>query len=362
MSDVLAIIGRPNVGKSTLFNRLIGKRLALVANEPGITRDYRVESLDIDDCSYDIIDTAGIEDLSSDNISQITKLSSIKAIDKATILLFVIDARADLTSDDLSLASLIRKSGKKVILIANKCEGVAIKQGEIESLSLGFGNPILISSEHNLGIGDLLQSVKEISSNEIYENKEDDIHKKITILGRPNSGKSTLINQLIGEDRQIVGPQAGLTRDSVSIYFQWKSSKYQIWDTAGIRRKSKVTDYAEKLSVMSSLSATENSEIAILMIDALRGFEKQDANISNLIEKEGKPFLIVINKWDIVSNKKILKGQIEEKIKEFLPQLGKIRTSYISAQTGKGIDMMMDSLKEISLISCLLYTSPSPRD
>ena len=351
MSDVLAIIGRPNVGKSTLFNRLIGKRLALVANEPGITRDYRVESLDIDDCSYDIIDTAGIEDLSSDNISQITKLSSIKAIDKATILLFVIDARADLTSDDLSLASLIRKSGKKVILIANKCEGVAIKQGEIESLSLGFGNPILISSEHNLGIGDLLQSVKEISSNEIYENKEDDIHKKITILGRPNSGKSTLINQLIGEDRQIVGPQAGLTRDSVSIYFQWKSSKYQIWDTAGIRRKSKVTDHAEKLSVMSSLSATENSEIAILMIDALRGFEKQDANISNLIEKEGKPFLIVINKWDIVSNKKILKGQIEEKIKEFLPQLGKIRTSYISAQTGKGIDMMMDSLKEISLIS-----------
>ena len=178
-----------------------------------------------------------------------------------------------------------------------------------------------------------------------------DTHKKITILGRPNSGKSTLINQLIGEDRQIVGPEAGLTRDSVPIYFQWKSSKYQIWDTAGIRRKSKVIDHAEKLSVMSSLSATENSEIAILMIDALRGFEKQDANISNLIEKEGKPFLIVINKWDMVSNKKILKSQIEEKIEEFLPQLGKIKTSYISAQTGKGIDKMMDSLKEISFIS-----------
>ena len=256
MSEVLAIIGRPNVGKSTLFNRLIGKRLALVANEPGITRDYRVESLEIDDCSYDLIDTAGIEDLSSDNISRITKLSSIKAIDKANILLFVIDARANLTSDDLSLASLIRKSGKKVILIANKCEGFAVKQGEIDSLSLGFGNPILISSEHNLGIGELLQSVKEISSNESYDHDDEDNHKKITILGRPNSGKSTLINQLIGEDRQIVGPEAGLTRDSVSIYFQWKSYKYQIWDTAGIRRKSKVIDHAEKLSVMSSLSAT----------------------------------------------------------------------------------------------------------
>ena len=307
MSEVLAIIGRPNVGKSTLFNRLIGKRLALVANEPGITRDYRVESLEIDDCSYDLIDTAGIEDLSSDNISRITKLSSIKAIDKANILLFVIDARANLTSDDLSLASLIRKSGKKVILIANKCEGVAVKQGEIDSLSLGFGNPILISSEHNLGIGELLQSVKEISSNESYDHDDEDNHKKITILGRPNSGKSTLINQLIGEDRQIVGPEAGLTRDSVSIYFQWKSYKYQIWDTAGIRRKSKVIDHAEKLSVMSSLSATENSEVAILMIDALRGFEKQDANISNLIENEGKPFIIVINNGIWLVIKKCLK-------------------------------------------------------
>ena len=351
MSDVLAIIGRPNVGKSTLFNRLIGKRLALVANEPGITRDYRIETLEIDKISYDLIDTAGIEDLSADNISRITKLSSIKAIDKANILLFVIDARSNLTSDDISLSSLIRKSGKKVILIANKCEGVSLKQGEIDSLSFGFGDPVLISSEHNLGIDDLLHSIKEVSDHNSFEKKDFDDHKKITILGRPNSGKSTLINQLVGEERQIVGPEAGLTRDSVPIFFQWKSLKYQIWDTAGIRKKSKVIEHAEKLSVMSSLNATENSQIAILMVDALRGFEKQDANISNLIEHGGKPFLIAINKWDMVTNKKILRNQIEEQIEEFLPQLGQLRVCYISAQNGKGIDRMMDALEEISLIS-----------
>ena len=198
MSDVLAIIGRPNVGKSTLFNRLIGKRLALVANEPGITRDYRIETLEIDKISYDLIDTAGIEDLSADNISRITKLSSIKAIDKANILLFVIDARSNLTSDDISLSSLIRKSGKKVILIANKCEGVSLKQGEIDSLSFGFGDPVLISSEHNLGIDDLLHSIKEASDHNSFGKEDLDDYKKITILGIPNSGKSTLINQLIG--------------------------------------------------------------------------------------------------------------------------------------------------------------------
>ena len=351
MIPVIALVGRPNVGKSTLFNRLIGKRLALVANEPGITRDYRIETLEIDKISYDLIDTAGIEDFSSDNISRITKLSSIKAIDKADVLLFVIDARSNLTSDDVALASLIRKSGKKVILIANKCEGVSVKPGEIDSLSFGFGSPISISSEHNLGIGELLQSINDISSDESFEKEDHNGHKKITILGRPNSGKSTLINQLIGEDRQIVGPEAGLTRDSVSIFFKWKSLKYQIWDTAGIRKRSKVIDHAEKLSVMSSLNATESSEVAILMIDALRGFEKQDANISNLIENEGKPFLVVINKWDMVKNKKIQRNQIEEQIEEFLPQLGNVRTSYISAQNGKGIDKMMDSLEEISLVS-----------
>lgn len=351
MSDVLAIIGRPNVGKSTLFNRLIGKRLALVANEPGITRDYRVETLKVDDFSYDLIDTAGIEELSSDNISRITKLSSIKAIDKADILIFVIDARSNLTSDDISLASLIRKSGKKVVLVANKCEGLSIKQGEVDSLSFGFGVPVPISSEHNIGIPELLSSIKDISNFDTSDELETSSYKRITILGRPNSGKSTLINQLIDEDRQIVGPEAGLTRDSVPIFFQWNSSKYQIWDTAGIRKKSKVIEHAEKLSVMSSLNATEDSQVVILMIDALRGFEKQDANISNLIESEGKPFLVVINKWDMVKNKKILKTQIEEAIEEFLPQLGQVKTSYISAQTGKGVDKMMDLLEEVNSIS-----------
>jgi len=351
MPETLAIIGRPNVGKSTLFNRLIGKRLALVANEPGITRDYRTEKLNIENNSYELIDTAGIEEISRDNISKITKESSINAINISDIILFVIDARNSLTPDDYSLASIIRKSGKKVILIANKSEGRSVKQGEIESHSLGFGDPLSISSEHNLGISELQNQIIENSSiNTEYVNKGNSI-KKIAILGRPNSGKSTLINQLIGENRQIVGPEAGLTRDSIPLFFTWNSINYQIWDTAGIRKKSKVLDHAEKLSVMSSLNATEETEIAILLIDSERGFEKQDANIANIIESEGKPFVIAVNKWDLVKNKKEKKKEIEEKIDEFLPQFGKISIVFISAQKNQGIEKLMQLSNKIDLIS-----------
>jgi len=341
MSEILAIIGRPNVGKSSLFNRLIGKRLALVANEPGLTRDYRTEKLNIKNNSYELIDTAGIEEVSKNNISKITKDSSINAINKSDIILFVIDSRNSLTPDDYSLASIVRKSGKKVILIANKCEGASIKQGEIDSYSLGFGDPLLISSEHNLGISDLENQIIENSSiNAEFENEEN-IIKKITILGRPNAGKSTLINQLIGENRQIVGPEAGLTRDSIPLFFNWNSVNYQIWDTAGIRKKSRVLEHSEKLSVMSSLNAIEDAQIVILIIDSERGFEKQDASIANIIESEGKPFVIAVNKWDLIKNKKDKKNEIEEKIEEFLPQVGKISIAYISAQKNQGIDKLI---------------------
>ena len=341
MSEILAIIGKPNVGKSSLFNRLIGKRLALVANEPGLTRDYRTEKLNIKNNSYELIDTAGIEEVSKNNILKITKESSINAINKSDIILFVVDSRNSLTPDDYSLASIVRKSGKKVILIANKCEGASIKQGEIDSYSLGFGDPLLISSEHNLGILELENQIIENSSiNAEFENEEN-IIKKITILGRPNAGKSTLINQLIGESRQIVGPEAGLTRDSIPLFFNWNSVNYQIWDTAGIRKKSRVLEHSEKLSVMSSLNAIEDAQIVILIIDSERGFEKQDANIANIIESEGKPFVIAVNKWDLIKNKKDKKNEIEEKIEEFLPQFGKISIAYISAQKNQGIDKLI---------------------
>ena len=350
MSEILAIIGRPNVGKSSLFNRLIGKRLALVANEPGITRDYRTEKLNIKNNFYELIDTAGVEELSKDNISKITRESSINAINKSDIILFVIDSRNSLTPDDYSLASILRKSGKKVILIANKCEGRSLKQGEIESYSLGFGDPLPISSEHNLGISELQNHIIENSSiKEESENEKNNI-KKLAILGRPNSGKSTLINQLIGENRVIVGPEAGLTRDSIPLFFNWNSINYQIWDTAGIRKKSKILDHAEKLSVMSSLNAIEDSQIVILMIDSEKGFQKQDANIANIIESAGKPFVIAVNKWDLENNKKYKKNKIEEKINEFLPQLGKISIAYISAQMNKGINKLMQLSERVDKI------------
>ena len=350
MSETLAIIGRPNVGKSTLFNRLIGRRLALVANEPGITRDYRVEKLNIKNHSYELIDTAGIEELSKDNISKITKDSSISAIKKSDIILFVIDSRNSLTPDDYSLASFVRKSGKKVILIANKSEGASIKQGEIDSYSLGFGDPLSVSSEHNLGISELQNQIVDNSSQKLEFINDKDNRKKIAILGRPNSGKSTLINRLVGEDRQIVGPEAGLTRDSIPLFFEMNSVNYQIWDTAGIRKKSKISEHAEKLSVMSSLNAAEESQIVILMIDSQRGFEKQDANIANIIESEGKPFVVAINKWDLVKNKKDKKREIEEQIEEFLPQIGKISIAYISAEKNQGIDKLISLSEKLDKI------------
>jgi len=350
MSETLAIIGRPNVGKSTLFNRLIGRRLALVANEPGITRDYRVEKLNIKNHSYELIDTAGIEELSKDNISKITKDSSISAIKKSDIILFVIDSRNSLTPDDYSLASLVRKSGKKVILIANKSEGASIKQGEIDSYSLGFGDPLSVSSEHNLGISELQNQIVDNSSQKLEFINDKDNRKKLAILGRPNSGKSTLINRLVGEDRQIVGPEAGLTRDSIPLFFEMNSVNYQIWDTAGIRKKSKISEHAEKLSVMSSLNAAEESQIVILMIDSQRGFEKQDANIANIIESEGKPFVVAINKWDLVKNKKDKKREIEEQIEEFLPQIGKISIAYISAEKNQGIDKLISLSEKLDKI------------
>ena len=346
----LAIIGRPNVGKSTLFNRLIGKKVALVANEPGITRDYRIENFTYSNNVFELIDTAGIENSSKSKISKLVKISSEKAISKADGILFMVDARKNLTSDDIFLSDLVRKSDKKIILIANKCETMSLAFGSTEFYSLGFGEPLPISSEHNRGIDVLLEKIIQLF-NDSSVNKKLPISRqdimRISILGRPNSGKSTLTNYFLKETRQIVAEEAGITRDSISFPFTWKKTDYEIWDTAGLRKRSKVNDYIERLTSRSSLNAVKESNISILMIDALVGFDRQDANIANFIENTGHPFVVGVNKWDIVKDKNELKREIKEKILSFLPQLGNIPIINISAKNGKGVGQLMIKINDL---------------
>ncbi|MEC7734582.1 MAG: ribosome biogenesis GTPase Der, partial [Pseudomonadota bacterium] len=305
MTKTIAIIGRPNVGKSTLFNRLIEKRIAIVADEPGVTRDFIIEGYEDKGINFNLIDTAGIYESNKKKLSKVLKETSKSAIERSDILIFLLDVREGITSDDLYLSKLLRKSGKKIILVANKCETPKQDNEALELHSLGYGDPIPISAEHNRGISDLKSEIYKFGKKVEFDFKEevsDSFVKKISILGRPNSGKSTLTNFFIQERRQLVGEESGLTRDVISLNFKWLNKDYIIIDTPGLRKKSKIDDKIEKKSTKNSLKSVENSDVSILMVDALLGFDKQDLNIANFIEDKGKPFIIAINKWDLIKN------------------------------------------------------------
>ncbi len=355
MVKTIAIIGRPNVGKSTLFNRLIGKNKAIVADNPGVTRDYIVDSYIDRGFNIELIDTAGIEEKNNKNLSKKLKESSKKAIKKADTVIFLVDVRSEITSDDLFLTKLIRKSGKKVILVANKCETVKQDNEALKFNSFGFGESINISAEHNRGIIDLKSSIygliEKNKANDVEDKSDKDIAIKIAILGRPNSGKSTLTNYLLQEERQIVGEISGLTRDTISAEFHWNNKKYIIIDTPGLRKKSKITDEVEKKSSKSSLRTVDNSDVSILMIDASVGFDKQDLIISNYIEEKGKPFILVINKWDIIKDKKNSKNKILDKTLKSLSQFGGASIVFISSKNGDGIEELMETVLKIYNLS-----------
>ena len=347
MVKTIAIIGRPNVGKSTLFNRLLGKKISIVANEPGVTRDYIIDKYQYKESLFELIDTAGIQESNKKDLSKVLKDMSKVAIEKSDAILFVLDSREELTSDDIYLSKLIRKSGKKVILVANKCETPIQDSDSVKFNSLGVGNPINISAEHNRGISDLKTELSRLE--EFYNplNKEiikdiEEFPTKISILGRPNSGKSTLANFLLKEERQLVGKESGLTRDAVSLKFKWESGNYIINDTPGLRKKSKIDNVVEKISTKTSLRSVEESDVSILMVDASIGFDKQDLNIANFIENKGKSFVIAINKWDLIKNKKTKRTELIEKIKNSLPQLGIVSIIFISSFKGNGINELMN--------------------
>ncbi len=349
---VIAIIGRPNVGKSTLFNRLTGKRTALVSDIPGLTRDRREGEADLGGHPVTIVDTAGLEQAKRGTIAERMRKQSEAAIAAADLILFVVDAREGITPDDKSFGKLVRASGRPVILVANKSEGRAGEEGFYAAFELGFGEPTAISAEHGEGLGDLIVEMlaalglkdELVADGEAEPAPVTTRPIRVAIVGRPNAGKSTLVNAFLGEERMITGPEPGLTRDSVSSDLEWKGRKIRLFDTAGLRRKAKITEAAEKLSASDAVRAIRFAEVVVLLIDAERPFEHQDLTIGDLVTEEGRALVIAVNKWDLVEDKQKTLKELRETLGERLAQVPGVALVPISALSGRGIEKLSEAV------------------
>jgi GTP-binding protein len=354
MTPKIAIVGRPNVGKSTLFNRLTGTRAALVSDLPGLTRDRKEGEAELGGYPIKIIDTAGLEVAAKGSIADRMRQQTEAAIALADLVLFVIDAKDGVTATDETFARTVRASGRPVVLIANKCEGRTSDEGFYEAFKLGLGDPVAISAEHGLGLGDLERDAlaalglkpkpRAKHADEDQGDEETDATGRplrVAIVGRPNAGKSTLVNAIIGEDRMITGPEPGLTRDSVASDITWHGRTIRLFDTAGLRRKAKVTELAEKLSTSDTLRAIRFAEVVVLLLDAKRGIEHQDLSIGDLVTEEGRAFVIALNKWDLIENKQQYLKELHRKIAEGLAQVPGVFVIPISAASEKGLDKLL---------------------
>lgn len=345
MSKKIAIIGRPNVGKSTLFNRLVGKKLALVHDLPGVTRDRREAEARLSDLTFTIIDTAGLDDTGEDELSGAIWDQTQVAIKDSDIIFFVIDAKAGVTPIDLDYAGMVRRSGKPVILLVNKAEGGKIHATLGEASALGLGNPIAISAEHGEGMVDLFHALSPLFEAAEEDNEdvaEENIPLQLAIVGRPNVGKSTLINKLIKEERLITADQPGVTRDSIALDWEYKGRRVRLIDTAGMRRKAKIDDRIEQIAVYDALRAVDYAHVVVLVLDHESPLSKQDAIIANRIIEEGRVLLIAINKWDLVEDKDAYLKDIYHKLQHILPQVKGVPCIPISAKTGKNLDRLLD--------------------
>ena len=350
---VVAIIGRPNVGKSTLFNRLVGKKLALVDDRPGVTRDRREGDADLLGLKFRLVDTAGFEEDDPQSLPGRMRAQTQAAVDGADVALFVIDARAGIIPLDEEIARWLRGSKTPVIVLANKCEGKAASEsGLMEAYSLGFGDPIAFSAEHGEGLGELFTDLlphierEDVDAVDTFDDESDDAPLKLAIVGRPNAGKSTLVNQMLGEDRMITGPEAGITRDSITIDWLWQGREVRLIDTAGLRKKSKVEDKLERLSAADTRHAIDFAEVVVLLLDATRGLEAQDLRIADQIFSEGRALVIALNKWDVAENGSSLYQGVRAALEEGFSQVRGVPLLTVSAATGKGIDQLLQAAFE----------------
>ena len=373
---VLAIVGRPNVGKSTLFNRLVGRRLALVDDQPGVTRDRRFGDAKLGDLRFQIVDTAGFEEGKSGSLEARMRAQTEAAIEEADMVLMLTDARIGILPEDELFARLLRKANVPVLLAANKSESRASEAGLNEAYRLGLGDPIALSAEHGHGTDELYTQVRdamaahraadEAAYYAMEEDEEDadfdpeqpfeddpDKPLRVAILGRPNAGKSTLINYLLGQERLLTGPEAGITRDSISVNWTWQSPDapggarpITLWDTAGVRKKARVTEKLEKLSVADGLRAVKFAEIVVLLIDATSPFDKQDIQLADLVEREGRGLVVAINKWDLKLDRKEVRQTVNDALLRALPRLRGVPVIMLSAQTGKGVEKLMPAVQK----------------
>jgi GTPase len=349
----VAIIGRPNVGKSTLFNRLVGKRLALVDDQPGVTRDRREGDANLLGLEFMIIDTAGFEEEDPSSLPGRMRAQTEMAVHGADVALFMIDARAGLTPLDEEIGRWLRSASTPVVLVANKAEGKVGEQGVLEAYALGLGDPIPLSAEHGEGTVDLFDALRPYvepvegdDDTPVYDEEDESAPLKLAIVGRPNAGKSTLINRIVGEDRLITGPEAGITRDSIRVEWQWtdgegQAREIQLFDTAGMRKRAKVQDKLEKLSVADTLHSIDFAEVVVLLIDATRGLEAQDLRIADRVLDEGRALIIALNKWDVADNASSLFNGVRAALDEGLAQVKGVPLLTVSGATGKGIDVLL---------------------
>ncbi len=357
MPATIAIVGRPNVGKSTLFNRLTGKRAALVSDMPGLTRDRREGEAEIGGHKLTLVDTAGLEEAAPGSIAARMRAQSEAAIAAADLVLFVLDAREGVVPADAAFARVVRQSGRPVVLVANKCEGRAAEGGFYEAFQLGLGEPIAVSAEHGEGIGELVEAMlaalglkpqrarrrergEDVPASE--EAPAAAAHPiRLAIVGRPNAGKSTLVNALLGEERMITGPEPGLTRDAVATDFTSGGRQLRLFDTAGLRRKARISELSEKLAASDAVRAIRLAEVVVLIVDAEHPFEHQDLTIGDLVAEEGRALVIAVNKWDLVADKQRTLKELKETVGEKLAQVEGVPLVAVSALAGSGLDRLM---------------------
>ncbi len=356
MTITVAILGRPNVGKSTLFNRLVGQKLALVDDTPGVTRDRREGAGNLFGFTFRVIDTAGLEERFDESLEGRMRAQTERAVADADMALLVIDARAGLTPLDEHFANWLRRSNKPVALVANKCEGREAEAGLAETYALGLGEPIAISAEHGLGMSDLFDAIRAAAPPEEKEGEDEGGEDEggpdqseggplqLAVVGRPNVGKSTLVNKLIGEDRLLTGPEAGITRDSIAVDWTFGDRTVRLVDTAGLRRKARVTEKIEKLSIADTLRAVRFAQVVVLLLDVDEGLEKQDLTIARMVVDEGRALVIGVNKWDACRDRDAALAGIRQRLERSLPQVRGIPLVTLSAREGHNIDRLMQAV------------------